>query len=168
MKLVGSNFIHSYKSQTIIEMQELNNWQAIGQLYQYSIDNFDLTMPEERIYNQIIRKSFGYGNTSCTLPLKDIKLSKPAAIKALKSLEYQGYISRIKAKQLGPKTAYEYKINFLEGMPYIKTKKSKKDKQIEFDKLFNEWDMQLTADKKQKIGNLVERIKYYKENIYDV
>ena len=135
----------------------------IGQVTQYALENLNLTGNQLLVYLFIARKSFGYGNSSCKLDRNEIPLSKPTVISALAYLEEKKYIERLKNQEVGPKQVYGYRIKLLNGMPYIKLKKSKKDEENELNKAFDEWDKTISFEEKQKYGNLKERFEYFKQ-----
>ena len=104
-------------------------WQYVDNIvFKGGLNNIEI-----RVYNAIIRRTFGYGKVEARISIADLSYiaKNKAIIKALKSLQEQNLIERIKAQELGPKQAYTYRIVFREdlGMPFIKVKESNKDKE---------------------------------------
>ena len=147
---------HKLQNRKTMEIAE-NPWQAEGKMFQEIIDKDllkgKLKHLEYIVCTIIIRKSFGCGQTDCELPLKELKevASKPSLIKALRSLQDKGYIERIEGKEYGPKTAYRYRIVFREGMPYVKIKESKKDREKRIVKEAYEIYDKLSLEEKKSI-----------------
>ena len=152
-------------------MVNQDNLEQLGKVMQFAQDKLRfLSNIEFRIYSEIARKSLGYGEVAATLSLNSLFdfASKPTAIKALKSLQEQNLIKRIKQQEVGPKQAYIYSIVFRQdlGMPYIQLGKSKKEEAKELDKAFDVWWKTLTLDEKNEIGSIIEGFTYFKNQIY--